>query len=133
MLDVLYIGQTSVQESGSPSLSTSVERKVYKANGALLYDNTWYSSLTKAGKESNIVRALMAGVRFTVVPPAVGGGKAKGVRLFGQVLAGGECTHRHGRPSSLGERGDKQGDQHTDDRDDHEHLDEREGKFAGFR
>ena len=40
----LYVGQTSVQESGSPSLSTSVERKVYRPNGALLYDNTWYSS-----------------------------------------------------------------------------------------
>ncbi len=40
----LYVGQTSVQESGSPSLSTSVERKVYKADGSLLYDNTWYSS-----------------------------------------------------------------------------------------
>jgi vancomycin resistance protein YoaR len=40
----LYVGQTSVQESGSPSLSTSVERKVYTPKGALLYDNTWYSS-----------------------------------------------------------------------------------------
>jgi vancomycin resistance protein YoaR len=40
----LYVGQTSVQESGSSALSTSVERKVYKANGSLLYDNTWYSS-----------------------------------------------------------------------------------------
>ena len=40
----LFVGQTSVEESGSPSLSTSVERKVYTASGALLYDNTWYSS-----------------------------------------------------------------------------------------
>jgi len=40
----LYVGQTSVQESGSPSLSTSVERKVYTGSGALLYDTTWYSS-----------------------------------------------------------------------------------------
>jgi len=40
----LYVGQTAVQESGSPSLSTSVERKVYTGSGALLYDNTWYSS-----------------------------------------------------------------------------------------
>ena len=40
----LFVGQTSVQESGSPSLSTSVERKVYTGAGALLYDNTWYSS-----------------------------------------------------------------------------------------
>ena len=40
----LYVGQTVVQESGEPSRSTSVERKVYAGNGALLYDNTWYSS-----------------------------------------------------------------------------------------
>jgi vancomycin resistance protein YoaR len=40
----LYVGETAVQESGSPSLSTSVERKVYTGNGSLLYDNTWYSS-----------------------------------------------------------------------------------------
>ena len=35
---------TSVDESGSPSSSTSVRRKVYTSSGALLYDNTWYSS-----------------------------------------------------------------------------------------
>jgi vancomycin resistance protein YoaR len=40
----LFLGETSVEESGSPSLSTSVERKVYSASGALLYDNTWYSN-----------------------------------------------------------------------------------------
>ena len=40
----LYVGQTVVQESGSPSLSTSVRRRVYTRSGSLLYDNTWYSS-----------------------------------------------------------------------------------------
>ncbi len=40
----LFVGQTSVEESGTAPQSTSVERKVYNAAGALLYDNTWYSS-----------------------------------------------------------------------------------------
>jgi vancomycin resistance protein YoaR len=40
----LYQGVTLVEESGSPSSSTSVRRKVYTSSGALLYDNTWYSS-----------------------------------------------------------------------------------------
>jgi vancomycin resistance protein YoaR len=40
----LYVGLTAVDESGSPSSSTSVRRKVYSSSGALLYDNTWYSS-----------------------------------------------------------------------------------------
>ena len=40
----MYVGTTYVEESGEPSRSTSVERKVYTASGALLYDNTWYSS-----------------------------------------------------------------------------------------
>ena len=39
----LFAGSTVVEESGEPSRSTSVERKVY-AGGKLLYDNTWYSS-----------------------------------------------------------------------------------------
>jgi len=39
----LYLGMTVVEESGEPSRSTSVERKVY-AGRRLLYDNTWYSS-----------------------------------------------------------------------------------------
>ena len=39
----LFVGSTVVEESGEPSRSTSVERKVY-AGGKLLYDNTWYSS-----------------------------------------------------------------------------------------
>jgi len=52
------------------------------------FDNTWYSSASKEGKEDNVVRLLLTGVRASLVPPASGGRKAKGVRLFGQVLAG---------------------------------------------
>jgi vancomycin resistance protein YoaR len=40
----MFVGSTVVQESGEPSRSTSVRRRVYSANGKLLYDNTWYSS-----------------------------------------------------------------------------------------
>ena len=59
---------------------------------ASIFDNAWYSSLTRAGKESNVVRLLLGGIRLSMVPPAVGGQKAKGVRLFGQVLAGSEWS-----------------------------------------
>jgi vancomycin resistance protein YoaR len=40
----LYVGQTALEESGQPSRSTSVRRRVYSAGGKLLYDHTWYSS-----------------------------------------------------------------------------------------
>jgi vancomycin resistance protein YoaR len=40
----LLAGQTSVEEYGSPSRSTNVRRRVYTADGELLYDHTWYSS-----------------------------------------------------------------------------------------
>jgi hypothetical protein len=40
----VYVGTTVLQESGEPSRSTSVRRRVYTRGGALLYDNTWYSS-----------------------------------------------------------------------------------------
>src|SRR5262249_33803221 len=40
----LYVGEQVVQDNGSPSLATSVHRKVYKADGTLLYDDTWSSS-----------------------------------------------------------------------------------------
>jgi vancomycin resistance protein YoaR len=40
----LFVGQTALEESGSPSRSTSVERKVYDADGKLLYDTRFYSS-----------------------------------------------------------------------------------------
>jgi vancomycin resistance protein YoaR len=37
-------GRTVVEDSGEPSRSTSVRRRVYTAGGKLLYDDTWYSS-----------------------------------------------------------------------------------------
>jgi vancomycin resistance protein YoaR len=37
-------GQTALEESGAPSRSTSVRRRVYAADGKLLYDATFYSS-----------------------------------------------------------------------------------------
>jgi vancomycin resistance protein YoaR len=40
----IFAGSTVVEESGEPSRSTSVRRRVYTSAGALLYDNTWYSS-----------------------------------------------------------------------------------------
>ena len=40
----LVVGQTVVEEKGSPSLKTSNERKVYDADGKLLFDTTFYSS-----------------------------------------------------------------------------------------
>ena len=40
----LYRGVTLVEDSGEPSRSTSVRRRVYTASGRLLYDNTWYST-----------------------------------------------------------------------------------------
>jgi vancomycin resistance protein YoaR len=39
----LFVGQTSLQESGSPPRSTSVRRKVFSAGGKLLYDDKWSS------------------------------------------------------------------------------------------
>jgi vancomycin resistance protein YoaR len=40
----LLVGQTVVEESGSSSLKTSNQRKVYDADGKLLFDTTFYSS-----------------------------------------------------------------------------------------
>jgi vancomycin resistance protein YoaR len=40
----LFAGSTIVEEYGEPSRSTSVRRRVFTGEGALLYDNTWYSS-----------------------------------------------------------------------------------------
>ncbi len=40
----LTVGATSLEESGSPSRSTSVRRKVLSSSGKLLYDHTWYSA-----------------------------------------------------------------------------------------
>jgi hypothetical protein len=49
----LLVGHKVVDEQGSPPLSTSVNRKVYDADGKLLYDNTWYSSYVG---EKSIIR-----------------------------------------------------------------------------
>jgi vancomycin resistance protein YoaR len=46
-------GQKVVEESGSPPLATSATRRVYNADGKLLYENTWYSSYVG---EKQIVR-----------------------------------------------------------------------------
>jgi vancomycin resistance protein YoaR len=40
----LTVGTTVLEESGSPSRSTSVRRRVFSSSGKLLYDHTWYSS-----------------------------------------------------------------------------------------
>ncbi|MDX6412461.1 MAG: hypothetical protein QOE91_1977, partial [Gaiellaceae bacterium] len=40
----LFVGEKVVDDPGSSSLATSVTRKVYDANGKLLYNTTWYSS-----------------------------------------------------------------------------------------
>jgi len=40
----LFVGETALEESGSPSRSTSDRRQVYSADGELMYDHTWYSS-----------------------------------------------------------------------------------------
>jgi vancomycin resistance protein YoaR len=40
----LFVGQTAVEQSGSPSLKTSNKRTVYDAGGKLLFDTTFYSS-----------------------------------------------------------------------------------------
>ncbi len=40
----LFVGQTVLEESGSPSRSTRVNRRVYSAGGKLLDDHTWFSS-----------------------------------------------------------------------------------------
>src|SRR4029453_12722092 len=37
----LFVGETSLQESGSPSRSTSVRRKVFSPEGKLLYEDKW--------------------------------------------------------------------------------------------
>ena len=40
----MLVGQTALEESGQPSRSTSVRRRVYDSSGKLMYDHTWYSS-----------------------------------------------------------------------------------------
>ena len=40
----LQVGQTALEEYGSPSRSTNVRRRVYTPDGKLLYDHTWFSA-----------------------------------------------------------------------------------------
>jgi hypothetical protein len=43
-------GQVVVDDFGAPAQATSVERKVYAPDGALLSDSTWYSSYRSSPK-----------------------------------------------------------------------------------
>jgi len=61
----LFDGATVVDESGEPSRATSVRRRVY-AGGALLFDNTWYSSYRG---EPRVVRV---GTKVKPAPPKKG-------------------------------------------------------------
>ena len=60
----LLVGQTSVEEYGSPSRSTNVRRRVYTADGKLLYNHTWYSSYRA---EPRVIRV---GTKPKPEPPA---------------------------------------------------------------
>jgi hypothetical protein len=62
-------GEVAVDSSGVPAQATSVERKVYDANGELLSDATWYSSYRS---EPKIVRVgpKKQKVKKTVTTPA---------------------------------------------------------------
>src|SRR5262245_66566121 len=50
-----------------------LRRGLALAGEASVFDNVWYSSLTKEGKEHNHVRSLLGGGRVKLVPQAVGG------------------------------------------------------------
>jgi vancomycin resistance protein YoaR len=59
----LTVGTTVLDESGSPSRSTSVRRKVFSSSGKLLYDHTWYSAYSA---EPRVIRY---GTKPKVEPP----------------------------------------------------------------
>jgi vancomycin resistance protein YoaR len=61
----LLVGQTSVEESGSPPRRTSVQRKVYSPGGKLLYEDNWSSSYRG---EYQVVRV---GTKPKPKPPAL--------------------------------------------------------------
>ena len=69
-----------------------LQRSVAVVGEASFSDNVWYASPTKEGRQDNYVRLLLAGVRARVIPPAVGGKKATGVQIFGQLLGGTEWS-----------------------------------------
>ena len=49
----LLVGQTALEESGQPSRSTSVRRRVFDSGGKLMYDHTWYSAYSS---EPRVIR-----------------------------------------------------------------------------
>jgi vancomycin resistance protein YoaR len=59
----MTVGTTALEESGSPSRSTSVRRKVFSSGGKLLYDHTWYSAYSA---EPRVIRF---GTKAKVAPP----------------------------------------------------------------
>ena len=61
-------GEVVVDDPGVPAQSTSVERKVYSPKGALLSDQTWYSSYRA---ESKVVRVGPPKARKKAKKPAV--------------------------------------------------------------
>jgi hypothetical protein len=65
-------GKRIVEELGSPPRQTSVERRVYGANGKLLYDNTWRSSYV--GEPSLVRVGTKKTPKKPVKPKAAKGG-----------------------------------------------------------
>ncbi|HET8606245.1 MAG TPA: VanW family protein [Gaiellaceae bacterium] len=75
-------GQQVVEQAGVPAQATSVRRRVYAANGKLLYDSTWYSSYRaepevlqvgtkkKAGEDSAATTTTTATPPSRSTPPA---------------------------------------------------------------
>ena len=53
----LLVGDRVVEESGEPSRSTSVRRRVYDEKGKLLYDTTFYSSYRGEAQSSESARS----------------------------------------------------------------------------
>jgi vancomycin resistance protein YoaR len=62
----LTVGTTALEESGSPSRSTSVRRKVFSSSGKLLYDHTWYSAYSA---EPRVIRYGTKPKAATPPPP----------------------------------------------------------------
>ena len=61
-------GAVAVDDYGVPAQATSVERKVYSADGRLLSDQTWYSSYRA---EPKIVRVGPKKPKAKEKPPVV--------------------------------------------------------------
>jgi vancomycin resistance protein YoaR len=72
----LFVGESVLDESGAPSRSTSVRRRVYSASGKLLLDHTWYSSyvaeprvIREGSKPRPVLPAPRSGKKKTPPPP----------------------------------------------------------------